>query len=86
MRHRLKRRGKDLAVLSNADRVLGIVGGKLRMQSDLGELPMPLDRVQAIYFGNSKNPPSRPAPGTVRLKLKDDGEVAGVEGRRGEGE
>ena len=37
MRHRLKRRGKDLAVLSNADRVLGIVGGKLWMQSDLAE-------------------------------------------------
>jgi hypothetical protein len=72
---------KDLAVLSNADRmqgrVLGIAGGKLLMQSDLGELPMPLDRVQSIYFGKVKNPPSRPAPGTVRLKLKDGGAMTG---------
>lgn len=68
---------KDLAVLSNADRmqgrVLGIAGDKLLMQSDLGELPMPLNRVQSIYFGKPKTPPPHPGLGGVRLKLKDGG-------------
>jgi hypothetical protein len=58
----------DVVMLTNGDRVVGeltaLSGGSLELSTDAGAVKLPLSRVEAVVFGNSRQPSPRPELGT----------------------